>query len=136
MALDQQAPPLRQNRRPKIFYGTQVATYPPTIVLFTNGPALFDNTYQRYLLKAFRDHLAFGDVPIKLYLRHKRREDQPALDEREHLSEVNAGDEEDSPAPPPRGDMDVSRLNFRSKVTKEDLERDKGHYESELWRNL
>ncbi len=75
-ALDEQTPPLRQNRRPKIFYGTQVATHPPTIVLFTNGPELFDNTYQRYLLKAFRDHLPFGDVPIKLYLRHKRREEQ------------------------------------------------------------
>src|SRR5205085_10573927 len=40
-ALAQQAPPLRQNRRPKIYYGTQVAANPPTIVLFTNGPQLF-----------------------------------------------------------------------------------------------
>src|SRR6202030_2518679 len=55
-ALAQQAPPMRQNRRPKIFYATQVATHPPTIVLFTNGPELIDNTYQRYLLKTFRDH--------------------------------------------------------------------------------
>jgi GTP-binding protein len=75
MALEQQAPPLRQNRRPKIFYGTQVTTHPPTIVLFTNGPELLSNTYQRYLLKMFRDHLPFGDVPIKLYLRSKQRED-------------------------------------------------------------
>jgi GTP-binding protein len=70
-ALAQQAPPLRQNRRPKIYYGTQVAAQPPTIVLFTNGPELFSNTYQRYLLKAFRDHLPFHDVPIKLYLRSR-----------------------------------------------------------------
>ena len=49
---------------------------PPTIVLFTNGPELFDNTYQRYLLKTFRDHLPFKDVPIKLYLRGKRHEDE------------------------------------------------------------
>jgi GTP-binding protein len=75
-ALDQQAPPMRQNRRPKISYATQVATNPPTIVLFTNGPWLFDPTYQRYLLKMFRDHLCFTDVPIKLYLRHKHREDE------------------------------------------------------------
>src|SRR5438270_560495 len=39
-ALEQQSPPMRQNRRPKVFYGTQVATNPPTIVLFTNGPSL------------------------------------------------------------------------------------------------
>ena len=49
---------MRQNRRPKIYYATQVAANPPTIVLFTNGPELFDNTYQRYLLKTFRDQLA------------------------------------------------------------------------------
>ena len=36
---------MRQNRRPKVYYATQVATNPPTIVLFTNGPELFDNTY-------------------------------------------------------------------------------------------
>jgi GTP-binding protein len=75
-ALEQQAPPLRQNRRPKIFYATQVAAHPPTIVLFTNGPELFDNTYLRYLLKIFRDHLPFHDVPIKLYLRQKKRRDK------------------------------------------------------------
>jgi GTP-binding protein len=80
-ALEEQTPPLRYNRRPKVFYATQAATHPPTIVLFTNGPELFDNTYQRYLLKTFRDRLPFADVPIKLHLRHKHRGDQLALDE-------------------------------------------------------
>jgi len=37
-ALDQHTPPLRQNRRPKVYFATQVASNPPTIVLFTNGP--------------------------------------------------------------------------------------------------
>ena len=41
-----QPPPLRQNRHGKIFYATQVAMNPPTVVLFTNGP-VFDNVYQR-----------------------------------------------------------------------------------------
>jgi GTP-binding protein len=77
-ALAEQDPPLRQNRRPKIFYGTQAAANPPTVVLFTNGPELFDNTYQRYLLKTFRDHLPFREVPIKLLLRSKVRVDQEA----------------------------------------------------------
>src|SRR5262249_59640240 len=79
-ALTEQPPPMRQNRRPKVYYGTQVAASPPTIVLFTNGPELFDNTYQRYLLKTFRDRLPFADVPIKLYLRHRTREDHPPPD--------------------------------------------------------
>jgi GTP-binding protein len=70
-AVAAQEPPLRQNRRPKIHYGTQAAINPPTIVLFTNGPELFDLPYQRYLLKAFRDNLPFHEVPIKLFLRNK-----------------------------------------------------------------
>jgi GTP-binding protein len=89
-ALAEQPPPLRQNRRPKIHFATQAATHPPTVVLFTNGPELFDNTYQRYLLKTFRDHLPFGDVPIKLYLRHKHREDYPSKDEGAPAAEAEA----------------------------------------------
>jgi GTP-binding protein len=68
-AMFDQSPPIRQNRLPKVFYATQVATNPPTVVLFTNGPELFDKTYQRYLLKTLRDHFRFPDVPIKMYLR-------------------------------------------------------------------
>ena len=73
-------PPMRQNRRPKVYYGTQVTTNPPTIVLFTNNPDLFDNTYHRFLMKEIRDRLgAFTDIPIKLYLRKKEREEiEPA----------------------------------------------------------
>jgi GTP-binding protein len=75
-ALAAQTPPLRQNRQPKLYYATQVAIQPPTVVLFTNGPELFDNTYRRYLLKSLRDALPFKDVPIKLYLRAKQRDDE------------------------------------------------------------
>jgi GTP-binding protein len=70
-AVDANPPPLRMNRRPKIYFGTQVGEHPPTIVLFTNGPELFDNTYQRYLIKTFRDALPFHDVPIKLHVRSR-----------------------------------------------------------------
>jgi GTP-binding protein len=78
-ALSEQPPPMRQNRRPKVFYATQVAVHPPAIVLFTNGAELFDDTYVRYLLKKFRDHLHFNDVPVKLYLRSKRRGERAVL---------------------------------------------------------
>jgi GTP-binding protein len=127
-ALTAQPPPMRQNRRPKIFYATQVAANPPTIVLFTNGPELFDNTYQRYLVKTFRDRLPFRDVPIKMYLRHKRRTEQPPPEEPE--------------APPPekpvkkKTDVDLSGLKFRSTLSDEELEREGGRYESELWNDL
>ncbi len=70
-ALEHNPPPMRQNRRPKIYYGAQVASAPPTIALFCNNPKLFDNTYKRYLLSILRDYLPYPEVPIKLYLRSR-----------------------------------------------------------------
>ena len=64
-------PPMRSNRQPKIFYATQIGVHPPTIVLFTNGPELFDDTYVRYLTKALRDTFPFSEVAIKVVLRAK-----------------------------------------------------------------
>jgi GTP-binding protein len=130
-ALTQQPPPLRQNRRAKVYYATQVASLPPTIVLFTNEPDLFDITYQRYLLKTFRDQLPFAEVPIKLYLRRKRRDDKPPAEEPPPVAE----------APPPRETprkpkLDVSSLTFRTTVSDEELERESKHYESDLWKDL
>ncbi|MCA9234926.1 MAG: ribosome biogenesis GTPase Der [Planctomycetales bacterium] len=78
-AVQRNPPPLHQNRRPKIYYGTQVGVQPPTLVLFCNDPKSLDRPYQRYLLGAVRDQLDFGEVPIKLYLR--RRQSSDARDE-------------------------------------------------------
>ncbi len=74
-AVEAHQPPMYQNRRPKIFYATQVATEPPTIVLMCREPKSFANDYQRYLLSVMRDHLSFGEVPIKLYLQKKSKND-------------------------------------------------------------
>ncbi|MEM1305710.1 MAG: ribosome biogenesis GTPase Der, partial [Planctomycetota bacterium] len=74
-AIRRNPPPLYKNRRPKIFYATQVATEPPTIVLFCSQPAALDKPYQRYLLGKFRDELDFAEVPIKLYLRRRESND-------------------------------------------------------------
>lgn len=75
-AIRQSPPPLHQNRRPKIFYGTQVGVQPPTLVLFCSNPAGIPKPYQRYLLSAVRDQLQFEEVPIKLYLRKRQQHDQ------------------------------------------------------------
>jgi len=72
-AIDQHPPPMYQNRRPKVYYATQVSTEPPTIVLMCNEPKAFGNDYRRYLLSVMRDHLPFGEVPIKLYLHRRNR---------------------------------------------------------------
>ena len=74
-ALEQNPPPVYQSRRPKIFYATQAAVQPPTIVLFCSDPKAISPQYQRYLLRAFRDNLKFGEVPIKLYLRKREHND-------------------------------------------------------------
>jgi GTP-binding protein len=79
-AVEAHRPPLHQGRQPKIYYATQVASEPPTIVIMCNDPKAFGNDYQRYLLSVMRDHLKFGEVPIKLYLQKRtRHDDQDAI---------------------------------------------------------
>ncbi len=80
-AVERQQPPMYQNRRPKIYYATQVASEPPTIVLMCNDPKGFTNDYQRYLLSIMRDHLPFGEVPIKLYLQKRQSDQNDASDD-------------------------------------------------------
>lgn len=75
VALDENPPPIFQNRRPKIYYATEVAVQPPTVVLFCNDPKAISPQYQRYLLRVFRESLEFGEVPIKLYLRRREHND-------------------------------------------------------------
>ncbi len=128
-AVEASAPPMRQNRRPKIYYGTQTGTNPPTIVLFTNGPELFDNTYQRYLVKTFRDQLPFNDVPIKLVLRHRTRDDAPSVEEGARAKETS-GDKET------KRHGQAPSLPFRTTVSDDEARREAKHYESELWKDL
>ncbi len=80
-AVERQQPPMYQNRRPKIYYATQVASEPPTVVLMCNEPKGFTNDYQRYLLSIMRDHLPFGEVPIKLYLQKRQSDQNDAQDD-------------------------------------------------------
>ncbi|MCH7725421.1 MAG: ribosome biogenesis GTPase Der, partial [Planctomycetes bacterium] len=75
-AIERHPPPLSGNRRPKIYYATQVATQPPSIVMMCNQPNAFPPTYRKYLLNVFRDQLSFGEVPIKLYLRKRAQSDK------------------------------------------------------------
>ncbi len=77
-AIEANPAPLFQNRRPKIYYATQVGTEPPTVVMFTNEPKAFSEPYRRYLLGALREHLPFAEVPIKLYLRKRQSGDRRA----------------------------------------------------------
>jgi GTP-binding protein len=83
-------PPMRKNRRPKIYYATQVSVEPPTIVLKCNEPGLFDPSWKRYLLGVLREETPFQEVPIQLYMRAKVRSDGPAKSlEEEELDPVD-----------------------------------------------
>ncbi len=76
-AMTHNAPRFKSNRRGKIFYATQVATEPPTIVLKCNDPELFDKNWKRYLIGKMREALPYKEVPIKVYFRGKGPEDAP-----------------------------------------------------------
>ncbi len=78
-AVEQHAPPLFEGHRPKIFFGTQVAIQPPTIVLMCNHPRGFPPDYRRYLLGVVRDNTPFGEVPIKLYLHRREHGEESPL---------------------------------------------------------
>jgi GTP-binding protein len=71
----QRQPSTPGGRRVRVYYATQVATNPPTIVLFVNNPKLVDENYQRFLINRFRQVLPFGEVPIRLIVR--QREGRP-----------------------------------------------------------
>lgn len=74
-ALEYNPPPLDRHHQAKIYYATQVSTQPPTIVMFCKNPKSFSPTYRRFLLRAMRDNLECREVPIKLYLRRRDRND-------------------------------------------------------------
>jgi GTPase len=65
-------PTTRQGRQGKIYYGTQVTSQPPAIVLFVNDPALFGDTYRRYIEGQFRQSLGFQGTPVRLLWRGKK----------------------------------------------------------------
>lgn len=92
-ALETYSPPLRFNRVPKIYYATQAGVHPPTFVLFTNGPELFDDSYLRYLSRALREQFPFPEVALKLVLRPRegsaggRRTDEAVMEATDHLQD-------------------------------------------------
>lgn len=78
-AMTHHPPPLVNNHRPKVYFATQAAVQPPTIVLMCNDPRWFTPSYKQYLLGVFRDKLTFGEIPIRLLIR-KRESSEPTAD--------------------------------------------------------
>ncbi|ANY68844.1 ribosome biogenesis GTPase Der [Paenibacillus algorifonticola] len=68
-------PPTDKGKRLKINYVTQVATKPPTIVIFVNEPEMMHFSYERYLENKIRAAFNFEGTPLRLFTRRKSDED-------------------------------------------------------------
>jgi GTP-binding protein len=60
--------------RPKIYYATQVAVNPVTILMFVNKPELFEENRRKFIISKLRELLPVAEVPIKLLARARRKE--------------------------------------------------------------
>lgn len=73
--MEERGPGARKGRgAPKVYYATQVATEPVTIMMFVNKPESFDDNYQRFLIRKLREHLPVKEVPIRLVVKGHRGE--------------------------------------------------------------
>lgn len=72
-----QPPPARRNgAQAKIYYCNQVATQPPTVIVFCNDPKLVSDNYRRYIDRKFRENLnGFEATPIRWIYRGRRARD-------------------------------------------------------------
>ena len=57
---------------PKIYYATQIAVNPVTILMFVNRPELFEENYRRFIINRLRTMLPIEEVPIRLLARKHR----------------------------------------------------------------
>jgi GTP-binding protein len=67
----------RGKGQPKIYYATQVAVNPVTILMFVNKPELFDENHRRFIIGKLRELLPIAEVPIRLLVRARREISSP-----------------------------------------------------------
>jgi len=63
--------PVRSGKQPKILFGTQAQTAPPTFILFTSGK--LDAGYERYIERRLREEFGFVGTPIALQVRPREK---------------------------------------------------------------
>ncbi len=64
--------PKRGKRPPKVYYATQVAAQPPTIVIFVNAAQLVTPAFERFMMNRLRESLPFEEIPIRLVFKARR----------------------------------------------------------------
>jgi GTPase len=63
--------PLRGGKQPRILFGTQAASRPPTFVLFTTG--FLDPQYRRFIQRRLREIFGFEGTPINVSVRIREK---------------------------------------------------------------
>lgn len=63
--------PVRSGKQPKILFGTQASSCPPTFVLFTSGK--LDAGYERFIERRLREEFGFVGTPIVLQQRPREK---------------------------------------------------------------
>jgi GTP-binding protein len=64
--------PVRGGKQPKVLFGTQASTAPPTFVLFTSG--VLEAGYLRFIERRLREQFGFVGTPVHLQQRPRKRE--------------------------------------------------------------
>ena len=63
--------PVRGGKQPRILFGTQASTRPPTFVLFTTG--FLDPGYRRYITRRLREIYGFEGSPVQVNMRVREK---------------------------------------------------------------
>jgi GTP-binding protein len=63
--------PVRGGKQPRILFGTQASTRPPTFVLFTTG--FLDPQYRRFIARRLREIFGFEGSPINVNMRVREK---------------------------------------------------------------
>jgi len=71
--LEKRGPSSALGTRAKVMYVSQVGIEPPTVVMVVNKLAMFTGEYERFLMNRLREATPFGEVPIRLILRERKR---------------------------------------------------------------
>ena len=66
--------PVRGGKQPKIMFGTQATTSPPTFILFTSGK--LESSYMRFIERRLRETFGFVGTPIHLQQRPRKKRER------------------------------------------------------------
>jgi len=66
--------PVRGGKQPKIMFGTQVSTEPPTFVLFTSGQ--LEASYLRFVERRLREEFGFVGTPVHVQQRPRKKRER------------------------------------------------------------